>query len=183
LRQYKKFPITDNSVDQAFFPDVYKSYFLSVANEARTRYIGKLSVAVAGLMHELGFDFLIFIGDGETPWLYRFQENTGKSKSISEAIDYFVANGLGKRFNGALLANTLELPKVFRHLYWLTSPNSALPIFHFMDKDENILGSVCQYGVVHFNKLNKVADDLFTSVVSGKSNFMLRAECQKPYGK
>lgn len=183
LRQYKKFPITDNSEDRAFFPDVYKSYFLSVAKGERTQYIKKLSVAVAGLILELGIHFLIFIGDGERPWLYRSQENTGKSKSISEAIDYFVANGLGMRFNGALLANTPELPKVFKHMYWLTSPNSALPIFHFMDKGENILESVCQYGVVHFNTLNKVADDLFTDVVNSKSNFILRAECQMAYGK
>ena len=183
LRQYKKFPIADNSVEQVFFPDVCKSYFLSIAKAPKPQYIRKLSVAVAGLIHELGFDHLILIGDGDRPWLYRHQENTGKSKSITEAIEYFVASGVGKRFNGALLADTLELPKFFRHMYWLTSPNSALPIFHFMDKDENILGSICQYGVVHFYTLNNAADDLFSSVVSGKPTFIFSAECQMPYGK
>lgn len=124
LRVYKNFPTTDNFGEEAFFPNVHKSYFLSITKEPKTQYIRKMSVAIAGLILELGYDCLIFMGDGERSWLYRYEENTGKTKSIVEGIDYFIRNKVGKRFNGGLLVNMLDLPKVFRHIYWLTSSNS-----------------------------------------------------------
>jgi hypothetical protein len=183
LRVHKNLPTTDNFREEAFFPSVHKSYFLSVAKEPKTRYIRKMSDALAGLIRELGYDALIFMGDGERPWLYRYEEYTGKSKAIAEAIEYFIANKVGKRFNGALVVNTSKLPEVFRHIYWLTSPNSALPIFHFMDNAGNILGSICQYGVVHFYTLNKAADDLFKQIAKDTSTLLLGTECNTPYGK
>ena len=183
MRVHKNFPTTDNFREEAFFPSVHKSYFLSVAKEPKTRYIRKMSDALAGLIRELGYDSLIFMGDGERPWLYRCGENTDKSKTIAEAIEYFIANKVGKRFNGALVANTSRLPEAFRHIYWLTSTNSALPIFHFMDNGGNILGSICQYGVVHFYTLNKAADDLFKLIARDTSTLLLGTECSAPYGK
>jgi hypothetical protein len=183
LREYKNFPTTDNLGEEAFFPEVYKRYFLSVAKEPKTRYIGKMSVAVAGLIRELGYGALIFIGDGKRPWLHRYQQSACISKSIDEAIQYFKTNQLGKRFNGALKVNTSELSEFVRHTYWLTSPNAALSIFHFMDEGQNILGNICQYGIIHFYTLNSVADDLFNKIVNDKPTFLFRTECHTPYGK
>lgn len=183
MKKYKNFPTTNNFGEGAFFPPIHKMYFLSVAKAPKTRYIRKMSVAAAGLIRELGYGTLIFIGDGKSPWLHRYQKSAGISKSIDGAIQYFITNKLGKRFNGALKVNTSELSEFVRHTYWLTSPNAALPIFHFMDEGGNILGSICQYGIIHFYTLNRVTDDLFNKIVNGRPTFLLSAECRTPYGK
>jgi hypothetical protein len=184
LSRHPKFPVADYLREQFEFPVVFKSYFLSITPRPRTKYIKALSVAIGNLVEELGYEFLIFLGDSKTSWLYRSEENRGKSKAINEALDYFGNKNIGPRFNGALRLDVTEVGEFTEHLYWLTSPNAALPIFHFMDGSENILGSICQYGTVHFNTLNSGTDSRFNKLIChGMLPFLLSSNCDKAFGK
>ena len=44
--------------------------------------------------------------------------------------------------------------------------NASLPYFYFTDSSQNILGSICKYGNLHFYTLNKQTDNLFKDAVS-----------------
>jgi len=184
LSQYPKFPVADYLREQIEFPIVFKSYFLSIAPRPRIKYIKALSVAVGNLVEDLGYESLIFLGDSKTSWLYRIEENRGKSKTINEALDYFGNKNIGPRFNGALRLDIRDVREFLERCYWLTSPNASLPIFHFMDGGENILGSICQYGTVHFNTLNPGTDSRFNTLIEqGKAPFLLSSKCDKAFGK
>jgi hypothetical protein len=184
LSLYPKFPVADYLREQFDFPDIFKSYFLSIAPKPRAKYIKALSVAISNLVKELGYEFLVFLDDGKTPWLYRCGENRGKYNPINKALDYFGSKDMGVRFNGALQLDVTDLVEFIENLYWLTSPNAALPIFHFMDGGNNILGSICQYGTVHFHTLNPETDSRFNKLIGQERlPFLLSSHCDKAFGK
>lgn len=184
LSLYPKFPVADYLREQFDFPYIFKSYFLSIAPKPRTKYIKALSFALSNLVQELGYDYLVFLGDGKTPWLYRYEGNRGKSKLIDDALDYFGNKKIGMRFDGALRLDVSEVKEFIEHLYWLTSSNAALPIFHFMDGGQNILCNICQYGTLHFNTLNSETDNRFNKIIGqDKLPFLLNDQCDKAFGK
>jgi hypothetical protein len=179
LEAYPKFPQADNFKEEFFFPEVYKSYFLTLLPQLKKNYIKDLSAAITNLVRHLNYDSLIFLGDTKTPLLYFHQDQNNK-KDAKAAIDYLIQNKIGKKFNGALEVAITELPIFVKHLYFLTSANATLPIVHFMDKGENIVGSICQYGVLHFSTLNKKTDNAFQSINKTQIRFQLHDKCISP---
>jgi hypothetical protein len=179
LIAYPRFPQADNFKEKFFFPEVYKSYFLTLLSQPKKNYIKNLSVAITNLVKHLNYDFLIFLGDTKTPLLYLHQDQNNK-KDAKAAIDYLILNKVGKKFNGALEVDITELPIFLGHLYFLTSANAALPIMHFMDKGENIVGNICQYGVLHFSTLNKKTDNTFQAFNETQIKFRFHEKCISP---
>ncbi len=81
-------------------------------------------------------------------------------------------NEVGKRFDGGLKVSLEELPTFINHLFWLVRCNAALPIFHFIDDQENIVGSLCQHGNVHISTFSASAEGLFGDALS-KTEFII----------
>jgi len=170
LNTYPIFPL--RSYDKAkseevfSYPNVLKSYILTLSSKSFKVHIKQLGTGLAKLTKELDFDPLLFLGDSELAWLY--QDNN--YKSVKEAQQYLADNKLGKRFNGALLVGNEELPIFIKHLSWLTRCNAALPYIHFIDTGQNIIGNVCKYGNLHLDTLNETTDKLIKAAIK-KSSF------------
>ncbi|MEO8820890.1 MAG: hypothetical protein ABI374_08625 [Ginsengibacter sp.] len=91
---------------------------------------------------------------------------------MQNAIQYLIDNGVSEKFNGALQFDIIDLQNFFAHLFWLQRGNAALPDFYFMDKGQNILGHICQFGNFHLGALNKSVDKLIAEDLN-KSKFQL----------
>jgi len=184
LDQYQSFPLRsydyDKDEEEFFYPKVYESYILTLPSKSFKGHVKALGIEVTKLAKALHADTLIFLGDTETPWLY--QDND--YKPVKEAQEYLIDRKVGKQFNGALQVNTAEMPTFIKHLAWLTRCNAALPYFHFIDKGQNIVGSICKYGNLHLDTLNEQADKTFKQLVdSSKFEYGDKNSCYNWFGK
>jgi hypothetical protein len=182
LELYPKFPLSNNRLGKFYFPKTHKSYFLSAEPAARPRYISRLVKEISVLVEVMGFQSLIFLADTSRPWLYFSDPGFDVSKAESDAIKYLKSALIGLRFNGGLKVDPENMAVFLKHLYWLTSCNATLPIFHFMDEGQNIVGHICQYGVLHFSTLTNKSDDRFKAAIEeGKVRFLFNTKCMSPF--
>lgn len=184
LDQYQTFPLRgydyENDEETFFCPKVFRSYILTLPSKSFKGHVKALGIEVTKFAKALKADTLIFLGDTETPWLYQHNDY----KPAREAQEYLTNKKIGKRFNGALQVDTSELPTFTKHLAWLTRCNAALPYFHFIDKGQSIIGSICKYGNLHLDTLNKQADKILKSFVdSSKFQYGDNNSCNNLFGK
>jgi len=154
LLLYTQFPITKNE-DEYFFPRSVTDYRLGILACSEDEHNTVLGLSFTQFIQELDIDALVFLGDSDTPWLYRDSD----FKPAKEALAYLVAHKLGKRFNGGLKVSIDELPVFLKHIAWLGSTNTVLPIVHFMDPMQRLVGSICHYGNIHLSILDKEIDE------------------------
>lgn len=161
LTRYPKFPTADHQNDVYFQPEVVSSHLLTLQANSLNRHISQLAGELTRLIKGLGYRSLIFLGDSNLPW--RYQDN--EYKPAKAALDYLAENAIGKRFNGGLQVETGDLPVFLRHLTWLVRCSASLPLIHFMDPEQQILGSVCQYANLHLHALNPESDQQLTNIL------------------
>jgi len=184
LDKYQTFPLRSyddrKHEEEFFYPQVLKNYILTLPSKSFKGHISTLGVELTRLTKALHGDTLIFLGDTKTPWLYQNNDY----KPVKEAQEYLADKKIGKRFNGALQVDTAELPTFIKHLAWLTRCNAALPYFHFIDKRQNVVGSICKYGNLHLDTLNEQADKILQSFVdSSKFEYGDKNSCYNWFGK
>jgi hypothetical protein len=184
LDQYQTFPLRgydyDNDEETFFYPKVFKSYILALPSKSFRGHVNALGLELTKLATALQFEALLFLGDTEIPWLYQNNDY----KPVKEAQEYLTGRKVGKRFNGALQVETSELPTFIKHLAWLTRCNAALPYFHFIDKGQNIVGSICKYGNLHLDTLNEQVDKTFRQLVdSSKFDYGDKNSCYNRFSK
>jgi len=167
LNNHPLFPRVDNANEQLFYPKVRASYILRLHSRSAKGHARTLSLELPRLIGHMNIGSLIFLGDSKRAW--RYQESN--YPPVHEAHLYLERNKVGKRFDGALEVTLEELPAFVKHLYWLVRCNAALPVFHFMNDQQDFVGSICQYGNVHISTLSTSADNLFP-VALEKSNFI-----------
>ena len=159
LNKYKVLPLHsyDYKRDEDFFsyPKVFKSYILTIPSKSFKGHAREFAKQLSKLVKQLKYHDLVFMGDTTTPWLYQDNEY----KPVKEALQYLTGNKVGKRFNGALEIENAELVTFIKHLSWLIRCNASLPYFHFTDKGQQLIGSICKYGNLHIDTLNAAADN------------------------
>jgi len=161
LDEYSNFPKSDNLKEEFFYPKFFSSFILTLESKSKNGNIKNLSKEFTKLMIDFGIDSLIFIGDTNRPWLYLNSSN----KSAKKALQYLKDNKVSKTFNGALEVKIDEMEEFLVNLSWLVRIFAALPIFNFMDKKQNFVGNICQYGHFHMSLLNKKTDQRFKKVI------------------
>jgi hypothetical protein len=184
LEMYSAFPLRSYNFDKdeevCFYPEIFRSYILTLPSKSFKGHLKALGIELTKLMKTFSADSLIFLGDTETPWLY--QDND--YKPVKDAKEYLTANKIGKRFSGALQVDMSILPIFTKHIAWLTRCNAALPYFHFIDKEQNIVGNICQYGNLHLDTLNEQADKIFNPFVEvSKFNYGDNNSCYDWFDK
>ena len=184
LNQYKIFPLSnydfEKDEDNYFYPEVFRSYILTLPSKTFRGHVSSLGLELTRMVKAFDCGALIFLGDAKTPWLYQNNDYN----PVKVAQNYLTANKLGKRFNGAIQPGTSELPTFIKHLAWLTRCNASLPIFHFIDSSQNILGHICKYGNLHLRTLNKHQDNLFKAFMErSKFQYTDRTGCYNWFGK
>lgn len=184
LDQYKVFPLSSydfkKDEENCFYPKVFRSYILTLSSKTFRGHVTALGTELTRLIKAIEGNKLIFLGDAETPWLHQYNDY----KPVKEALEYLVANNVGKRFNGAIEVDTLELPAFTKHLAWMTRCNAALPYFYFVDRDQTVLGNICSYGNLHLDTLNENSDNLVKAFLAGsKFKYGDKNSCYNWFGK
>jgi len=184
LSQYPSFPTRryDTTIDEEifFYPASFRSYILTLISKSFKGHLRILGEALKSLMNELHFEHLIFLGDTKLAWLC--QDND--FKPVKEAMDYLTNNKIGKRFNGGIEVSRSEIPTFVKHLCWLTRSNASLPMIYFTDKNQNFIASICKYGNIHFETMNKDTDyALNTLIDKSPFNFLDKNNCYNQHGK
>lgn len=180
LLEYPKFPQANYSKETFFFPKSVAGYTLTLHSASAKGHIKRMAQQLAELVRQMGYDSLVILGEEKTPWLY--QDND--YKPVKAALNYLAGNKVGKRFNGALLVTLPELPAFLVHLCWLSRCNAALPVFYFMDKEQNIIGNICQYANLHIYTANTRTDKLLKAKVPALGfEYIPGGKCTNPFGK
>lgn len=184
LDQYQTFPLRgydyENDEETFFYPKVFKSYILTLPSKSFKGHVKALGIEVTKFAKALKADTLIFLGDTEIPWLYQNNDY----KPAIEAQEYLIGKKIGKRFNGALQADTSEVATFIKHLSWLTRCNGSLPYFHFIDKGQNIIGSICKYGNLHLDPLNEQTDKILKQFMdSSRLEYGDKDSCYNWFGR
>lgn len=162
------------------YPRVFANYTLTLSSKSYKGHIKLLGIEITNLITNLGFDKLIFLGDVKTPWLYRSHDY----KPAKEGLQYLVDNKIGRRFNGALQVDRIQLPTFIKHLAWLVRTNAVLPYVHFIDPEQNIIGDICQYGNLHIATKTKKADKQFKKVIStSRFEYLTDKNCYNKFSK
>jgi hypothetical protein len=165
LDKFQNFPLREydhiNDDENFFYPKVYKSYILTLVTKSLKGHTKLLAAELTKLTKDLGFENLIFLGDNKNYWLTKLSLERNDYKPLEDALQYLQDNKIGKRFNGALEVANFKLPEFIKHFFCLVRCDASLPYFHFMDTEQNFVGSICQYGNLHLDILNKKADTNF----------------------
>lgn len=168
-----KFPILplrhyDRKKDEEVFktPKVFANYVLTLPSKSFRGHQKLLGSQIGFLVENLGYDYLVFLGDIDIAWLKRLDTY----ESFQEALQYLSDKKIGKRFNGALHVDIDEIQTFIKNLSWLIRTNGIVQYVHFTDPGQNIVGNICQYGNIHISTKNKTADKRFKEIVS-KSQF------------
>jgi hypothetical protein len=162
------------------YPKVFANHVLTLPSKSYKGHIKLLGTQLVSLANNLGFDNFIFLGDKDIAWLRRLNTH----ENFQEALQYFVDNKIGKRFNGALQVDKAEVPTFIKQLAWLVRTNGILPYVHFIDPGQNIIANICQYGNLHISTKNKMADKNFKDAIA-KSPFtyLTDGSCYNKFSK
>lgn len=184
IDRFPAFPLRhyDAKEDEEVFnyPKVFANYVLTLPSKSYKGHVKLAGTELVNLTKGLGSDSLIFLGDINISWLQRFNTYT----NFQESLQYLADNKIGKRFNGALQVDTTELPVFIKHLAWLVRTNGILPYIHFIDPGQTIIGTICQYGNLHFSTKNKKADRVFHELISySKFEFLADRTCTNKFSK
>ena len=185
LKQFPAFPISnyDPVKDDVeyFYPDSFANYVLTLDEKSEKENRISLGIEMKNLTLYSGFGDFIFLGDNKNYWLTTLSLRRNDYKPLKDAVKYLLDKKVGKRFNGALAVDSAELPEFIKHLSCLITCDASLPYIYFMDKGQNLLGSICQYGNIHLDTLNKQADKVFKKAL--KKTKLIVVKDKKCYPK
>jgi len=163
-----------------YYPQVFKSYILTLSSKSFKGLSKELGIQLLVLTKQLGFAYLIFLGDSELAWL----RQNNNYKPANNAQEYLVDNKIGRRFNGALQVDHFELPTFVRHISWLIRCNADLPNLYFTDGGQNLIGNICKYGNLHIDTLNEATDkSLEGAIIKSNFKFLNGNNCYNMFGK
>ncbi len=167
-----------------FYPKVFRSYVFTLDSKSLKGHTKLLAAELGNLTKELGFENLVFLGDNNNYWLTKLSLGRNDYKLLGDALQYLIDNKVGKRFDGALEVENAELSIFIKHFFCLVRCDASLPYFHFMDKGQNFVGSICQYGNFHLDTLNKKTDDRFKkALATSKFVNVDDKKCHSPFSK
>lgn len=170
----------EEGYDDSYFPQTFANYVLTLPSKSYIGHIKLLGKELTALTKSFGFDKLIFLGDIDIAWLKRNID----FKQAKEALQYLADNKIGKRFNGALQVDLIQLSNFMVQLAWLVRTNAILPYVYCIDPDQNFIASICQYGNLHFSTLNELTDKVLVAEISKtKFEFMNEDNCYNKFEK
>lgn len=172
----QRFYSIQNDEESYLSPSVYKSRILTVPDGSLASRDLLLIEELVNLAGILKCDSLIFMGDTERGWLS--QKNP--YPPAKKAFDYLVDAKVGIGFNGALEVSPPDLAEFLPHFFHLVRYNASLPYFHFTNKQQGFLGSICQYGYLHLESLSASYESEIASALVTTSLIISDGNCSYP---
>lgn len=179
-KHYPSLPTSKYRQSVLTYPKIYGQYVFTLPSKSAQGHAKNIAIALQKLMVKMGYDKLVFMGDANTPWLYR----TSDYKPAKAAVEYLASFNLSKTFDGGLVVNVDELYPFITHLFWLVRTNTVLPYVYGINEGQNILVNICQYGSLHIDALDKAADDLLQANIALAGLKEREGNtCLEPWGK
>jgi hypothetical protein len=119
-------------------------------------------------LRRMELDELTFLGENDMPWLSQESD----TEHVKQSFKYFYAQKIDKSFNGGFLVNNGDFLEFLIHLFWLTRYNASFPIVYFTDKNQRLLGNLCQYGELHVFATSHDIEEVILSSIA-QSQFKL----------
>ena len=82
IERYPDFPQVNRYRSQFVFPEIYKSYILSVDAKSTIGLCNKLSAELTKLISVLEYKDISFLGDSTIPWLYREHDHKPVQRGV-----------------------------------------------------------------------------------------------------
>jgi hypothetical protein len=176
LKLYSKFPLREydpkEDEEKFFYPKIYStSGWMKLPSKSTKGLTKILATEISKLIKDLGYNKLIFLGDTDQYWISKLSIERDDYRPLKEALEYLESHKVGRRFNGALEVDQVELFTFLKHFYCLTGCDSSLPYFHFMDTGQNFIGYIHYTGEVRIDTLNKDAAVNISNAIA-KTNFL-----------
>jgi hypothetical protein len=169
LDKFPKFPQReyDKSKEEEVFsyPKIHSLYWLKLESKSSRGLTKILATEITLLFKKLNIDKLVFLGDTKYPWISKLSAERTDYKPLINSLTYLTENKIGRRFNGAIEVDILELFVFIQHFYIMTRCDASFAYFHFMDKDQNLIGHIHYSGELRIDTLNKKADNLFLKTI------------------
>jgi hypothetical protein len=170
LQAYPNFPLRHydeiSDEEEYYYPEVYATHWLKLNSTDKEERTEDLAQELTGLINSLGYSQIIFLGDTEQNWISDLGLEHNDYDKFNQAKQYLTANNIDHHFNGGVQVAISELPEFIRHFYCLTSCDSTLPYFHFMDPEQNIIGFIHYSGEVRIDRMNRSTEELFKKVIA-----------------
>jgi hypothetical protein len=177
LNQYPNFPLRkyNKKKDEeiCFFPKTYSQYWIKLEKKTKKNFTEKLANEITKLYDKLNIDNIIFLGDTNYTWITKNSINRDDYKPLINALKYLKQNKIGKRFNGAIAVEKSEFFVFLQHFFEMTRCDASFSYYHFMDKGQNLIGSIDYCGEIQILPLNHKTDKMFLKKI-GKTKFQIK---------
>jgi hypothetical protein len=161
------------------FPETFGGCILTVSSKSFRGHLSLIGKGFVSLLRQMEIDRLIFLGDSDLPWIAH--KNT--HPPVKAAHDFLSQNGVGEKFNGAIMVGLNSLPAFIRIVGWLTRGN-AFSQFYSMDEKQTFFASICKYGNIHMDTLNKNIEDSLGPMISNTSlEILVDGHCHDSFSK
>ncbi len=161
------------------FVDSEKSAFIEsrlfVSPKDNTEeYLNDLAYSIESIRKVLKEDYLMVLGDWNTPWLYQENDYLPANNTLD-----FLKQNIEKGFNGGFLLKGTDVTNFIPHLFWLTRCNASLPYFYMSYPSAKTIISICKYGVMHFEFYDEIEKTKILQNLT-ELNFKEIDECEDP---
>ena len=178
LKNYPVFPQRSYNqeldTEDCFYPAHCRNHILTSDSDSCISHRSNIGLAFVQLAGVFKATSLLFLGDMDTPWMYRSPEDD-QSK---QAYDFLASCRLSKEFNGGLEVPTAWLPNFVSHLACLINTNTLLPTIYCTDKMQQFLCSLCQYGNLHISTINHATEDLLVAFLKDNTHVHTTTFCK-----
>lgn len=187
ITKYPILPLREYNIEKEdylfAYPKIFSGHTLTLSSKSYKGHIKLLGLELKTLATDLNSDKLIFLGDMNTPWLFR-EKYYSDSISSKKGFQYLGQHKIGKKFNGGLQVPLIELPLFIKHLATLVRSNGIVQYVHFTDTTQNIIGNICQYGNLHISSSTKKADTILKKAISKtKFEYISGLDCINKFSK
>ena len=127
---------------------------ISSSASSYTKSVNKTCKEIIRIFKRLNLQTFIIMGAQDTPW--RFRQRKYSDLKVTRIMDHFAASGIRRRFNGAVSVSLSEFEVWFKDLLYSVRVNAVVQEMFFMDTNQSLYFSPCQYGNLHLTLLDQL---------------------------
>jgi hypothetical protein len=150
-----------------------------VLSSAAPTYTGSVNKTCKELMlhfKRLKLDSFIIMGAQETPW--RFRQRHYQDLKVTRIMEFFTESGIRPRFNGAVSVPSADFALWFKYIMYAVRVNALVPEMFFMDINQSLYFSPCQYGNLHLTILDQsMLSEVNNAITESELIRMSSGEC------
>jgi hypothetical protein len=169
LSKYPVFPLRhydeDKDEEDFFYPEVISGQWMELTHQNDEALTLSLAKELADFIRSFNIESLVLLGDTEQTWISEQGLERKDYKPFSEAVRYFLMRKIDNNFNGGVLVSIGDLETFLIHFYTMVRCDASLPYFHFIDTDQQLLGTIHYSGQIRIDRFSEEASKLFETQI------------------